>query len=200
MKRMENEAIDLKGFALGEGTAAEREAARRAIAAEPDLREEFERLELTLTALRGVREEEMPRRIAFVSDPVFEPSWWQRFWGSGRLVFAGAAMLAVAIVAHGYLMRPGPAAVPVAAAGLSQPDVDRAIDAAVGRAVAQVEERAAERTRQQVKLAVEQSEKRFSQELQMVSAAMQENETILRKQLNRLYVTNAGLSVGPNQE
>lgn len=199
MKRMENEAIDLKGFALGEGTAAEREAARRAIAAEPDLREEFERLELTLTALRGVREEEMPRRIAFVSDPVFEPSWWQRFWGSGRLVFAGVALLAVAIVAHGYLVRPGPAAVPVAA-GLSQPQVEQAIETAVSRAVAEVEQRAAARTREEVKLAVEQSEKRFSQELQMVSAAMQENETILRKQLNRLYVTNAGLSAGPNQE
>ncbi len=198
---MENEPVDLKAFVLGEGSAEERAAARRQIAEDAAAREEFERLELTLTALRGVREEEMPRRIAFVSDPVFEPSFWQRFWSAGpRLAFAGAAMLAVAIVAHGYLMRPVPVAAPVVSAGLSQPDVDRAIDVAVDKAVKLAEARAAERTKQEVKLAVEQSEKRFTQELQMVSATMQENETILRKQLNRLYVTNAGLSVGPSQE
>ena len=43
----------------------------------PSCREELARLRLTLDALSTLREEEMPRRIAFVSDKVFEPRWWQ---------------------------------------------------------------------------------------------------------------------------
>ena len=35
------------------------------------------RVRLTLDALSTLREEEVPRRIAFVSDKVFEPRWWQ---------------------------------------------------------------------------------------------------------------------------
>jgi anti-sigma factor RsiW len=66
-------------------------------------RRELEQLQLTQTALFSLREEEIPQRIAFVSDPVFEPSparrWWAAFWGSpARLGFAGAAMLSVALV------------------------------------------------------------------------------------------------------
>ena len=49
---------------------------------------EVERLQMTLGLLKQMPEQEPPRRIAFVSDPVFEPSWWQRFWQSGpRLGF-----------------------------------------------------------------------------------------------------------------
>ena len=55
------------------------------------------------TALFSLREEEIPQRIGFVSDQIFEPSPWRRgwaaFWGSAaRLGFASAAMLSVALV------------------------------------------------------------------------------------------------------
>jgi anti-sigma factor RsiW len=78
-------------------------------------REELDRLRLTRTALMTLGEEEMPRRIGFVSDQVFEPSPWRRgwaaLWGSGaRLGFASAAMLSVAILVSA-LMRPAPAPV-----------------------------------------------------------------------------------------
>src|SRR3954451_24547494 len=49
-------------------------------------REELAQLQLTESALFTLREEEIPQRIAFVSDPVFEPSPLRRFfsdlWGS----------------------------------------------------------------------------------------------------------------------
>ncbi|MCX6610828.1 MAG: hypothetical protein NTW74_08245 [Acidobacteria bacterium] len=190
---MDHSQIDLNAYALGEGTPAERAAAAAHLAQSPEAALDFERLQLTLTALQGLRDEEVPRRIAFVSDPVFEPSVWQRFWASGpRLAFGGAAMLACSIMAHGFLMRPLPQPVAVAAAQISQADVD----AAVQKAVQAVEARTENRVRQEVSLAVNKTEKRFTQEIQMMAASFQENDTLLRKQMNRMYVTNAGLSVG----
>jgi hypothetical protein len=70
------------------------------LATSVEAREEVERLRLTHRALLSVPDEEVPRRIAFVSDKVFEPSRarriWQGFWqGAPRLAFGMAAMLAV---------------------------------------------------------------------------------------------------------
>src|SRR5271169_4974635 len=75
-------------------------------------REELDRLQLTEAALFSLRDEEMPQRIAFVSDKIFEPSPWRRgwaaFWGSGaRLGFASAAMLSVALIVSA-VMRTAP--------------------------------------------------------------------------------------------
>lgn len=81
-------------------------------------REELGRLQATESALFTLREEEIPQRIAFVSDPIFEPSPMRRFfrdfWGStARLGFASAAMLSAALVVFS-LTRPAPATVQVA--------------------------------------------------------------------------------------
>jgi len=86
-----------------------------------DCREELGTLRLTLDSLSLLREEEVPRRIAFVSDKVFEPRWWQLFL---HPTFAAACLVAIAILVHGFL-RPGQAQV----------------DAAVTKAVSQVEAR-----------------------------------------------------------
>ena len=194
---MDHSQIDLKALALGEASPAEREAAAAFLAQSPEAQEEFDQLQFTLTALNSLRDEEIPRRIAFVSDPVFAPSLWQRFWASTpRLAFAGMSLLAVAITAHGFLMRPVESKVVYERTSLPTIDVEATVKKAVTEAVAAVEARSEDRVRQQVALAVSQTEKKFSQEIQLMSATMQENETILRKQLNRMYVTNAGLSVG----
>jgi len=119
-------------------------------------REELDRLRLTETALFALREEEIPQRIAFVSDPVFEPSPWRRalsaFWNSGaRLGFASAVMLSTALVVFA-LHRPAPApvvnvapapaqTVAAAAPGLTDAEVQVRIDAAVTKAVVGVEAR-----------------------------------------------------------
>lgn len=195
---------DLHAYALGEGSAAERAATAAALAQSAEMREELERLEITLAALQALPQEEIPRRIAFVSDPVFQPSLWQRFWNSGpRLAFAGAGLLSCAILLHGVMQQQTPPSAPVAN-GLSpaavQTIVNQAVNQAVAQAVSQVETRAEARTRQEVAAAVQATEKRFERELQLLSATIQENETILRKQMNRLYVSNAGLTIGAPQE
>jgi len=64
--------------------------------------EEMERLRFTEAALFSLREEEIPQRIGFVSDKIFEPSpvrrWFAAFWGStARLGFASAVVLSVAM-------------------------------------------------------------------------------------------------------
>lgn len=188
--------IDLNAYALGEATTAEREEAAAFLAASPEARDEFERLQFALTALGSVRDEEVPRRIAFVSDPVFEPSIWQRFWSStSGLAFAGASLLAVAITAHGFLMRPAVLQPAPQVATLSKADVDAVVHNAIQQAVQAVEARSEARVKNEVSLAVAATEKRFTQEIQLMSATMQENETITRKRLNKYLIANAGLSV-----
>ena len=129
-------------------------------------RAELDRLQLTGAALFSLRDEEIPQRIAFVSDKVFEPSPWRRgwaaFWGSSaRLGFASAAMLSVALLVSA-VMRPAPVgrvsdppkASPVAAVpgmhGVSDADIQTRIDNAVAKAVAEMDARQTQRTAQLV--------------------------------------------------
>src|SRR5690242_10765101 len=92
-----------------------------------DCREELDTLRLTLDRLSTLREEEIPRRIAFVSDKVFEPRWWQRVFSP---TFAAGALVAMAILVHGAIR---PSQVP-----------QSQVDAAVARAVAPLEARHAQ--------------------------------------------------------
>jgi anti-sigma factor RsiW len=122
--------------------------------------EELDRLRLTEAALFALREEEIPQRIGFVSDPVFEPSpwrrWWAALWGStARLAFASAAMLSIAIlvaalrpVGQQIAVRPGPPQIVKAA--ISDTEIQSRIDTAVAKAVAQVDVRQTEKTKQLV--------------------------------------------------
>jgi anti-sigma factor RsiW len=120
--------------------------------------EELDRLRLTEAALFALREEEIPRRIGFVSDQVFEPSpwrrWWAALWGStARLAFASAAMLSIAILVSA--LRPvGQIAVlpgaPQVVKAISDTEIQTRIDTAVAKAVAQVDARQTERTKQLV--------------------------------------------------
>jgi anti-sigma factor RsiW len=101
---------DLKGYLLGELAAAERRSLESHLEGCPACREELERLRVTQTALAGLPEEQMPYRIAFVSDKIFEPGPWARFWNSApRLGFVSAVILAAAILVHAFAR---PAAAP----------------------------------------------------------------------------------------
>lgn len=124
-------------------------------------REELERLQLTGAALFSLRDEEIPQRIAFVSDQIFEPSplrrWFSGFWGStARLAFASAAMLSASVF-YFAATRPAPApdrtaatgfVGPVAAVSPSPGEVRQQIQQAVSKAVAEVEARQAENNKQ----------------------------------------------------
>ena len=146
--------FDLRDYVLKElsdGEARQVDAHVRGCAG---CREEAERLRLTEAALFALRDEEIPQRIAFVSDKIFEPSPWRRawagFWGStARLGFAAAAMLSVALVVFS-LARPagaplsgGPATVRVVApaAAVSEAEIQQRVQAAVDQAVAASEAR-----------------------------------------------------------
>ena len=76
--------FDLKDFFFGELGADDRRKVETHVAACAACREELDALALTGAALMTVRDEEPPRRIAFVSDKVFQPTWWQRLKGVFR--------------------------------------------------------------------------------------------------------------------
>ena len=112
---------DWKAYLLGELNPEVSRQAETHLAACSNCHEEVATLRATLDTLSTLREEEVPRRIAFVSDKVFEPRWWQRVFTP---TFAAGALVAAAVLIHGSL-RPGQAQV----------------DAAVTEAVSQVEAR-----------------------------------------------------------
>jgi len=112
---------DWKAFVLRELNADDARQAEAHLATCSICHEEVATLRLTLDTLSTLREEEMPRRIAFVSDKVFEPRWWQRVFSP---TFAAGALVAAAILIHGFI-------------GTSQNQVD----AAVAKAVSQLETR-----------------------------------------------------------
>ena len=116
--------------------------------------EELNCFRSTQATLLSVPDEEIPQRIGFVSDRVYEPSrlmrWWRAFWGSApRLGFASAAMLSAAILVFTF-HRPGPTtlvAQPVDVVRL-QADFKRQINEAVEKAVAESDARNEQRTAQ----------------------------------------------------
>ena len=143
--------FDLKDYFFEELEGAERKQVEAHVTGCRACREELSRLRLTGTTLLSLREEEIPRRIAFVSDPVFEPSawrrWWSGFWNTpARLGFGSAALVSAALVVFA-LARPAPVQpvrqvqVPVAQTAQAVPAVSEAaiqarIDQAADRAVA----------------------------------------------------------------
>ena len=66
--------FDLRDYYLKELTDPQQRQVESHVKDCSACREELERLRLTQAALFSLRDEEIPQRIAFVSDPVFEPS------------------------------------------------------------------------------------------------------------------------------
>ena len=124
---------DWKGYVLGELDKNARAQAEAHAATCESCREELASTRLTLDALSTLREEEVPRRIAFVSDKVFEPRWWQTIWNP---TFAAACVVAAAVLIHGFAI-----ARPAADPATIQAQVDRAVT----KAVAETEDRQAQR-------------------------------------------------------
>jgi anti-sigma factor RsiW len=126
--------LDWKGYALGELDKDARVEAEVHAATCQNCREELAATRLTLDALSTLHDEEVPRRIAFVSDKVFEPRWWQRLWNP---TFAAACVVAAAILVHGFMGVARPSADPA--------EIQARVDKAVTTAVADEEKRQAQR-------------------------------------------------------
>jgi len=120
---MNCESYDWKAYALGELDRPARTEAESHAATCASCRNELATLRLTLDTLSTLREEDMPRRIAFVSDKVFEPRWWQRVFSPN---FAAACVIAGAILVHAFA-RPG----------ITDAQIKAQIDVAVTKAVAE---------------------------------------------------------------
>src|SRR5258706_7972878 len=92
---------DWKAYTLGELDALARQEAESHVVACSDCQDELAGLRMTLDTMATLRDEELPRRIAFVSDKVFEPRWYEKLFL--RPSFAAAAGIAAAILAHAFV-------------------------------------------------------------------------------------------------
>ncbi len=167
--------VDVKAYLFGEA-APEVEAHLKVC---ERCREELERLRLTQGALLALRDEEPPRRIAFVSDAVFEPRWWQRVWRSApQLGFVSAALLAVAILVHAFVQ---PAI--VVRNNVNTAPIEARLQAGIEKAVAQAETRLAEQTAQRIQAVEKRSEIQRRGDMIAVQSYLIETD----KKLNVLY-------------
>ena len=156
---------DLRDYLFEELTSGQRGEVRLHLKSCAPCTAELQSLRLTHSTLLALRDEDIPQRIGFVSDKVFEPSpvrrWFAGFWTSAaRIGFVSSAMLSAAILVHA--VRPAPMLHNSAQPAFTQADLDRRIrdavatqvaakvDAqvasAVTQAVAETEERAQKRT------------------------------------------------------
>jgi anti-sigma factor RsiW len=134
--------FDLRDYFFGELPEAERASAERHIADCTDCTAELEQLQLVRGSLLTLRDEEMPRRIGFISDKIFEPSpvrrWLSGFWLSGaRLGFASAAMLSAALLVVSVRQQPKVVERRVEVASAPAADVKAVVAEAVSAALAQ---------------------------------------------------------------
>ena len=146
-------------------------------------REELDRLRGTETALLALPDEEIPQRIGFVSDPVFQPSafrrGWDALWGSAaRLGFASAAMLSAALVVFS-LTRPIPQATAPAPA-VTRTAMQADFSKRVNDAVAESEARQARQTQELLAA----SDKRHALETQAMRVRVEEYIEVEKKRQN----------------
>jgi anti-sigma factor RsiW len=188
---------DLKGYFLGELAARDKASVEEHVRACQSCREELDRLKLTQSALLALEEEEVPQRIAFVSDKVFEPRWYQTIWRSGPAMgFASAALLAAAILVHGFVQqgfaRPAGAAPMTATLDTArieqriEREVGARLDAVVAKAVSDAQaKQAAEFAK-----VLDTTETRFEARRKADLATIQQAAEYYEKQMNRWLVAS----------
>ncbi len=183
---------DWKGYVLQEITPEERRKMEEHLKGCAACRQEVDALGLTIVAVRRLPQQPAPRRLAFVSDPVFEQPWWKRMWRTAGPAwgFAGALAIAGAIFAHGLLAPPPAAPARADAAEIRKlvgEELERQMPARVEAAVrAQIAPAAA-----QLEARLAQFEQRVEGErradLRDVTAAFE----LLQKRINNVYLASA---------
>jgi len=190
--KLEDRRPDWKSYALGELEISARQEAESHVAACADCQDELAGLRVTLDAMATLREEELPRRIAFVSDKVFEPRWYEKLFL--RPSFTAAAVIAAAILVHAFVRPAGPpptataqfdtraieARVTAEVTARLQGEVTMAVNTAVTKAVAETEKRDDQRTA----VLLSATERRYS-----------DAADFLNKQVTRIYALNTGAGV-----
>jgi anti-sigma factor RsiW len=181
---------DLKAYFLGELSLSDQAPVENHVRACQNCREELERLTLTQTALLALEEEEVPRRISFVSDKVFEPRWFEAIWRSGPAMgFASAVVLAAAILVHGFA-RPAGATSATPAVDTAQVEqriereVNARLDAVVAKSVSDVQVRQAA----EFAKVLDATEKRFESRRQADLATVQQAAKYYEQKMSRWEV------------
>lgn len=185
--------FDLRDYYFKELPQNERRLTEVHVKTCANCREELERLRGTEAALLTLPDEEIPQRIGFVSDPVFQPSvfrrGWEALWGSAALLgFASAAMLSVALVVFAFVH---PASQPSAPApafdrAALEADFSRRLNDSVKKAVAESEARQARQTADLLAA----SERRHQLETQAVFVRVQEYLDVEKKRMNTLILAS----------
>lgn len=189
-------SIDLKAYALGElDDRATRDAAAHVHHC-GECSDELERLRLTHSALLSLRDEEPPRRLAFVSDKIFEPKWWQRMWQSAPAMgFASAMVLSAAILVHAYtrpapIVQQRPATVDTAAI---EQQVETRLSARLTEAVASVRRADEQKMTELLAVAQRNSELQRRGDLALIRSEME----MVGKMNSRLYVAASNIQERP---
>jgi hypothetical protein len=184
----------LRDYAFDELQPVERRTVEQHLAVCGDCVQELDQLRLTTAALRVLPDREIPQRIAFVSDRVFAPSAFSRFWSSAsRLGFASACVLAVAIVVSAwhfsanYRPAAGNQATWVRSIVQTASVSQQQIDEAVAKAVAQVRTEDA----RMIESAIRTSEQKRDREYRNELIGMQESYDLLRRRFNMSYTSMA---------
>jgi anti-sigma factor RsiW len=188
---------DWKAYALGELDADARREAELHAAACSDCQEELACLRITMDALATLREEEIPRRIAFVSDKVFEPRWSQRMWQSFlRPSFAAGAVIAAAILIHAFVRPPSAPLTPQVDTAAIEARIAARITAEVSQ---RVEAQMAAAVNTAVTNAVAETKKQDDQRTAALLAATERRYAdaaeFLDKRVTQIYAMNSGAGV-----
>jgi hypothetical protein len=197
MKLNENtpcEQADLvRDYAFDELAHADRRSMEQHLRQCADCAGELDRLRLTTAALRVLPDLEVPRRIAFVSDKVFEQGWLAGFWNSAaRLGFASACVLAVGLSFAAWRRQPEVSATERTASSRTaviRADAinDAAIHDAVDKAVASAVERVHADDLQMTRAALAEVDRKYEQKQQDMVVAMQSG----LEDLHKRYLTIA---------
>jgi hypothetical protein len=149
---------------------------------------ELDQLRLTTAALRVLPDQEVPRRIAFVSDaPAAGRGWLSGFWNSAaRLGFASACVLAAGL-SYAAAHRQPVVVAPTATVS------DVAIQQAVDKAVAIAVDKAHAEDIQVTKAALAAVDTKYALKQRDLMVAMQETMANVGKQLtlNKVYAMSS---------
>jgi anti-sigma factor RsiW len=175
----------LRDYAFGELPADRQPELEQHLSVCGECTLELDQLRLTTAALRTLPDREIPQRIAFVSDKVFEPSLFSRFFGgfwnsAARLGFASACVLGAALMVSAY-HRPAEVRTVVQTANANT-DVSMQVNDAVAKAVAQVK---VEDARE-----IEAVGRKYEQEYQDRMTTVSENFELLQKRLGTSLIAS----------
>lgn len=192
--------FDLRDYYFKELAENERRMTEVHVKTCAQCREELDRLLGMEAALLSLADEEIPQRIGFVSDPVFQPSTlrrgWEAFWGSAaRLGFASAAMLSLALMVFAFVRPTPPSGAPAPAIDRAalEADFSRRMHEAVQQAVAESEARQAHQTQELLAAA----DKRQTLETQAMIVRVEQFMEVEKKHLNTLILAS-NESTAPN--